>query len=242
MRCVGGVVAAFLTAAACVSGVECTAAESAAVEKHFDRFLLSSGFDIWRNGGSAHGGLLWSPNGLAREGFTFKVLVAGGQYGYESAGTDVTGRYALASAMAGWRFKQDRLEATVFAGPDLQSHHLTPDDLGNRLRGGNVGLRIGADVWYQPSDAFMATSSISVSTIGPNYWARGAIGWYLFNRTWIGPELTALGGDRYHQIRFGIHATSLRTGAFEWSAGLGVARDSDDRNSAYVRIGVLTRR
>jgi hypothetical protein len=242
MRCVSGVVAASALAMACMFGHDCAAADAAAAKEHFDRFLLSSGFDLWRNGGSAHGGILWSPDGLSREGLTFKLLLAGGQYGYESAGTDVTGRYALASVMAGYRLKHGRSEITVFAGPDLQSHRLTPDDLGNRLRGGNAGLRVGADLWYQPSDTFMAVGSISLSTIGPNYWARAGVGWYLFNLAWIGPELGALGGDRYHQFRVGIHATSFRTGAFEWSAGFGFARDSDDHNGAYLRIGVLTRR
>jgi hypothetical protein len=39
-----------------------------------------------------------------------------------------------------------------------------------------------------------------------------------------------------------MHATSFRTGMFEWTLGLGYARDSDDRNGFYARLGVLTRR
>jgi hypothetical protein len=239
---VGGVIAACLLAAASLCCVECAAAETDAAEAHVDRFLLFSGFDLWRNGDAAHGGLLWSPNGLANEGFTLKLLIAGGIYGYNSGGTTVDGRYGLASAMPGWRFKRDRLEITVYAGPDFQRHRLTPDDLGNRMRGAHTGVRFGSDLWYQPSDGFMATTSVSLSTIGPNYWARAAIGWYLFDRAWIGPEILALGGDRYQQFRVGVHATAFRAGMFEWSAGMGYARDSDERNGAYLHIGVLTRR
>jgi len=242
MRCVGSVVTVVLATAAGVFGGECAAADAAAETKHFDRYLLSSGFDVWRNGGSLHGGVLWSPDGLYREGFTLKLLVAGGQYRYVSGGATVTGRYTLTSAMAGWRFKQDRLEVTLFAGPDVQSHRLTPNDLGNRMRGSHAGIRLGADLWYQPSDTFMATGSVSLSTIGPNYWARAAIGWHLFGRAWIGPEVMALGGDRYQQYRAGVHATAFRAADFEWSMGLGYARDSDDRNGGYLRVGVLTRR
>jgi len=242
MRCVGSVAAATVLAARCLFGAECAADDLAADAHHIDRYLLFSGYDVWRNGDSAHGGMLWSPGGLASEGFTLKLLIAGGHYGYESAGTDVTGRYGLVSAMAGWRFKGDRFEFTAFVGPDFQSHQLTPDDPGNQMRGPHVGVRLGSDLWYQPSDTFMTTGSVSLSTIGPNFWARTAIGWYLFDRAWFGPEIMALGGDRYQQFRLGVHATSFRTGPLEWSAGVGYARDSDDRSGAYARIGVLARR
>jgi hypothetical protein len=249
MRRVGGVVTAMLLAATYISVVESAAADFvpykapiAGTKENFDRFLLSGGVDLARHGGSIYGGMLWSPNGLAREGFTLKLLVAGGQYRYQGDGSEIDGRYGLLSAMAGWRIKRDRLEVTVFTGPDVQSHGLTPDDPQNKLRGGNFGIRFGGDLWYQPSDAFMATGSVSVSSIGPNFWSRGAVGWYLFERAWIGPEVMALGGDRYRQFRLGVHATSFRTKEFEWSGGFGYARDSENRNGAYVRIGVLTRR
>jgi hypothetical protein len=248
MRSVGSVVAAGVLAAGIVSGAnrvqaaDLPATIDAAAKQDFDRYLLFGGFDLWRNGGSVHGGMLWSPGGLAHEGFTLKLLVAGGNYGYTSAGTEVDGRYTLASVMAGYRIKRGRLEATAVIGPDFQRHELTPDDLGNRMRGSHAGVRFGVDLWYQTSDTFMATASVSLSSIGPNYWTRAAVGWYLFDRVWIGPELMALGGDRYDQFRVGAHVTALRTAAFEWTAGVGFARDSDDRNGFYARIGVLTRR
>jgi hypothetical protein len=51
---------------------------------HLNRYLLFAGFDLWRNGGFAHGGLLWSPGGIEREGLTFKLLLAGGLYRYHA--------------------------------------------------------------------------------------------------------------------------------------------------------------
>jgi hypothetical protein len=247
MRCVGGVVAAVFLAAGCISGVgsatadEAGVADAAGEKQHFDKYLLFSGFDLWRNGASVHGGVLWSPGGLAREGFTLKLLVAGGDYGYTSTGTAFAGRYALASAMPGWRFKWGRFELTVFAGPDFQRHRISPDDPGNRMRGDNAGLRIGADAWYQPTDTFMATGSVSVSTIGPNYWVRAAVGWYVLDAAWFGPEAMALGGDRYQQVRAGVHVTAFRTRLFEWSLGLGYAHDSEKGDGGYLRTGVLAR-
>jgi hypothetical protein len=229
-------------AASVMCGLNCAFAETAADGAEGERYLLFGGGDLWRSGGFLHGGVLVSPEGLGREGFTFKLLFGGGVYRYQTGGTEITGETALAAAMPGWRFKFDRLEITAVAGLDLQTHHLTPGDPGNKMRGTHAGLRVGADLWYQPSDAMMIAAAVSASTIGPNYWTRVATGWRLFDRAWVGPEALALGGSTYQQVRLGAHATAFKTEALEWSAGFGYVRDSDHRNGVYGRIGVLTRR
>ena len=79
---------------------------------------------------------MWSPCGLDHEGFTLKVIGSGGDYRYQSGalGLEVTGRQMMASVMAGWRFKFDRLEITAYVGPDFEDFKLTPDDPGTRMR------------------------------------------------------------------------------------------------------------
>src|SRR5262249_30394765 len=138
VRIVAGVAAALLAAASTMCGLNCAFAQDPADGAHVDRYLLFGGFDLWRNGGFLHGGLLWSPGGLAQEGFTLKLLIGGGQYRYLSGNTEITGHQTIGSAMPGWRFKTDQLEVVAFAGADVQSHRLSPDDLGNKLRGLNA--------------------------------------------------------------------------------------------------------
>lgn len=211
-----------------------------------NRTLYFSGLDVWHRGAFVHGGLLWSPDGLEREGFTLKLLTGYGTYRYRSGGlrgAEVTGTNFLGSIMPGWRFKQGAFEATVYGGLDLQHHHLTPDDAGSRLRGLGAGVRVGADLWYEPLPAtMMLAANASVSSVGPTYWTRLAAGWRAFEAIWAGPEAQALGGSGYQQWRLGIHVTSLQTGQLEWSAGLGFATDSDRRSGFYARLGLLTRR
>jgi len=206
------------------------------------RFLLFSGFDLWRHGGFLHGGVLYAPEGLDREGPVVKLLVGGGQYQYLSGATTVTGRQWLVSAMPGWRFKRGTLEFTVYGGLDLQHHRFSPYDPGNSLAGTHAGARGGFDLWWEPRPAMMVAASASASTIGTSYWARGAVGWRAFDRVWLGPEIVALGDDNYRQFRLGVHVTGLRTAAFEWAAGLGYARDNDNRSGPYVRVGLIARR
>ncbi|HEX2215077.1 MAG TPA: cellulose biosynthesis protein BcsS, partial [Xanthobacteraceae bacterium] len=185
------------------------------------RFLLFSGADFWPTGAFVHGGFLWSPNGIQREGFTVKLLAGSGAYRYRSGAlgnVEVTGSQSLGSVMPGWRFGSGKFELTGYAGLDVQDHRLSHFDPGNRLHGTHVGLRAGADLWYEPAQSTMLAANVSASTIGPSYWSRLAAGWRFFEAVWLGPEIQALGGPTYEQLRIGVHGTSLKTGAFEWSA------------------------
>lgn len=209
------------------------------------RTMYFAGGDLWHAGGFLHGGLLWSPSGLFHEGFTLKLLAGAGTYRYRAGGiggTEVTGVMTLASVMPGWRFKADRFEATVYAGLDLQHHHLTPDDPGNSLKGTHVGVRGGFDLWYEPLSNLMLAANSSLSTIGPSYWARLAGGWRVLDRLWIGPEAQVLGAPTHHEIRLGVHVTALKIRSFEWAFGFGFAVDTDRRNGLYGRVGILARR
>ena len=123
-----------------------------------EKFLYFSGFDLWRNGGTFYGGAQWAPGGLNAEGFTLKILLAEGSYLYRSGTTDVRGTYLLGSVMPGWRIKRGDLEIKVFAGLDLQNHRLSPDDLSNSLRGNHAGLRVSADLWWEPTRTMMLAS------------------------------------------------------------------------------------
>lgn len=217
---------------------------SAALSANRDpaRLLLFSGADLWRNGGSLHFGALWSPGGVDRGGFTLKVLLAQGRYLYRAGATDIRGTHAAVSVLPGWKFIHDRLHLTVFAGLDAQQHRLAPDDPGNSLRGSHIGVRAGADLWWEPTALVMATASVSGATVGANGWIRGALGWRVADRFWAGPELEASGDRVYQQYRAGLHVTGVKTGAFEWSAGTGYVSDSTQRAGLYGRLGLLTRR
>lgn len=207
-----------------------------------EKFLYFSGFDLWRGGGSFYGGLQWAPGGLNADGFILKVLLAEGTYRYLAGSTDIRGTGLLASFLPGWRIKRGNIEIKLFAGLDLQNHRFSPDDPGNRLRGNHAGLRVGADLWWEPTPNVMLASSVSGSTIGTNFSIRGAAGWRVEDRFWAGPEIETSGDQVYRQYRIGAHVTSLKWSAFEWSLGAGYVEDNSHRSGLYGRISVLTRR
>ncbi len=190
----------------------------------------------------AYGGLLWAPGGLETKGFMLKTLLSGGGYRYDSGalGT-VYGAELKGRVMPGWHFKRGRFELKLFAGPDIETHRLWPDDPGNDLRGTSFGLALAADLWDQPTPETMLAADASFSTVGPSYAGRLAFGWHLFGQFYAGPETQVYGGDGYRQFRLGAHVTSLKTGNEEWSAAVGWAIDTDRRESPYVRLGLMRR-
>lgn len=119
-------------------------------------------------------------------------MISGGTYRYVSGAlgnATVTGHELTAQFMPGWRFKRDGLEAKVFAGIDLQHHRLSPDDPSSGLRGTDVGLRVGFDLWLEPSPTTMVAADGAVSTIATNYSARAAVGWRVLDALYTGPEI-----------------------------------------------------
>ncbi|MGB3273194.1 MAG: cellulose biosynthesis protein BcsS [Xanthobacteraceae bacterium] len=209
---------------------------------HPERFLFFAGTDLWRNGGTLYGGMLWSPHGIARDGLTFKLLYAGGVYRYRSGTALVLGAYDTVALMPGFHVSRGRLFATVYGGPDLQYHRTLPTDPGNRLNGGHIGLRVGADLWWQPLKHWMVMASLSASTASNSYGVRLATGWRLMERFWAGPEIEVSGDGLYRQVRFGVHITALRFWFGEWTLNAGYVRDSDHRDGLYGRLGFLIRR
>ena len=243
MCCAGGVAAA----AAVALTVTVVSASAGGIELRDEpRFLLFSTTDLWRHGGFIHGGVVWSPGGIDRDGFAIKVMAGAGTYRYISGALgdiEVDGRLLGAAILPGWRLVRGKFIATVYGGLDLQHHKLSPDDPSASLRGGYAGFRANVELWYEPTPLTMIAADGSVSSVGASYNARAAFGWRLFERYYIGPEVQGFAaGDNYRQFRAGIHITGLRTERFEWSGSLGWATDSDDRSGMYGKLGVLMRR
>ena len=210
--------------------------------------MLFSGRDIWRNGAFAHGGFIVAPSGLDQDGLLLKIMLSGGLYRYDAQnlGERVVGAEWLTQVLPGWRMKRGNVELKVFMGPEIQNHHLWPDDPANRLRGYSYGLRVAAEMWYEPTAETMIAADISLSSIATSNSARAAYGWRLLEEMlggiYIGPELQYFGSAGYRHARLGLHITSVKTEDTEWSAAAGWARDSTGRSSPYVRLGVLRRR
>lgn len=243
VRAAIAIAAAFLVVGVCLPAGPSRADDEEA------RALLFSGRDLWRNGAFAYGGLLMAPGGFEEDGFMLKLLLGGGVYRYVSGGLGgetVIGAEWTVQVLPGFRIKRGQAEFKFFFGPEWQRHKLWPDDPDNRLRGQSLGLRMSGELWYEPTRDSLIVGDVSASSIATSHAARIAYGRRvaedLFtDGVYVGPEAQYFGSDGYRQRRIGLHITSMKTEATEWSAALGFARDSDGRSSPYVRLGLSTK-
>ena len=205
--------------------------------------LLFAGDDLWRDSAFLNGGLLWSPAGLDRDGFTLKVVLAGGLYTYPSGGlhTDVDGTLLSAAALPGWRITTAGITVALYVGPIIQDYRLSPYDPGSLLRGFYSGGQLATDVWYQPSPTSMIALDGSIASIALIGSARAAVGWRFFEPFFVGPEAQALWCFDYQQWRLGAHVTGFRADGLEWSAAAGMAVDSLGRYGPYLRLGFFVK-
>lgn len=244
MFSVRGVVAGLAAAMLVVLGHDIARADGFA--RSDDTLLYFAGTDAWRHGGFSYGGLLWAPEGLDREGFTFKMLIGSGTYRYISGAlgdATVNGNQVTGFALIGRRFVSGKTFVTMLGGLDVQHHTTSPYDPGSDLNGTHAGLRGAIEFWHEPDATTMIAGDASVSSIGPSYVARLAFGWRIADAFYLGPEAAGFASrDTYRQLRAGLHITGLRYSWIEWSAAAGWAMDSDDRNGFYARIGMHVRR
>jgi hypothetical protein len=241
MRRVGGVATA--TAAALSLLVASASAGGEPPRGDEPRFLLFSTTDLWRHGGFVHGGAVWSPGGVDKEGFALKVMFGGGNYRYISGAlnnTEVSGRLLAATILPGYRFVRGKFIATIYGGLDFQNHRLTPADPSAGLCGGYVGFRVNAELWYEPTPSTMIAADGMISTIDTTYNAL-RIRLEGTRPVLSGPVQGFAAGDNYRQFRVGAHVTGLKYKWFEWSGSLGWATDSDNRDGLYGKLGLLMR-
>ena len=210
------------------------------------QFLLFSGADLWRDGRFMHGGLLWSPGGLDREGFTLQAHRFGRAVplplrraqqclgdrrrggGAVAAGLAVQARPARAQGFRRARHQERRHQSLRSVQPIARAHpsaSAPPSICGSNRR---------PQPWSPPTRR-CPRSPPAIRRAPP-------IGWRLHDWFYLGPEAQTFACVGYSQLRFGIHLTGLKTEQWEWSAAAGWSGDSDHRSSPYLRLGVLTRR
>lgn len=140
---------------------------------------------------------------LSRSGFVFHGFAGYGSYEYGSSvpGGRVDGDVTQLAAMLGYLWVHPGAAFGLYLGGDYTDHDLTPHDPTNRVRGSEVGFRVGADLrLIGPSHYFSLEGYYS--TAFDTYWSRVRAGVNL-GRFIIGPEAGALGNEGFDAQRVG---------------------------------------
>jgi Cellulose biosynthesis protein BcsS len=205
-----------------------------------DRMFYFTGIELQRWSLGAYAGAQWAPARIDREGFILRMLASDSIEHFTTPAHRTNSQIMRAAIMPGYKFSRDKADLQLLGGGAAEVDAKSTDGAAAKWRV-KVGAQVSADLWWEPTHLLMLQTSISATTIDSGFSARAAVGWRLFHRFWVGPEVTASRDYFSSQYRVGAHLTGLRTDQYEWSIAGGGVWDSYQREGIYARIGIVMR-
>jgi hypothetical protein len=195
------------------------------------------GFDTNSHHGLAgYAGILYAPTGMHQSGIRLSVFGLGGVYEYHGgSGEEFKGRFASVDALVGYSHVFGNGAVTLAIGANYQNHRVRPFDPNNSVQGGELGFKVQADLWVNPTPVTLIYMLGSYSTAFNTYYAVGRLGYDFFgNQVFFGPEVGGLGNDRTDQVRVGAHVTGFRLGSGRVTVSGGWLHERGEGDGAYA--------
>jgi hypothetical protein len=205
--------------------------------------LAFSGFDVSKHSYSGNVGALIAPfRDLDTSGLRFWMFGDGGVYKYPAGGGSIRGTYESGDVLAGYGFEGDFYSINLLAGFNAINHTLSDVDPENRVQGTAFGAKVRADAWVNPTPKTLTYGEAEYSTAFRTYYTKAKFGYDITNgkEIFLGPELAALGDERFNQWRVGAHLTQMKFGKVQVDVSAGYAKDSVVGNGAYGTVELST--
>jgi outer membrane immunogenic protein len=207
--------------------------------------LAFTGVDVTsRNSVDAWAGALYSPTtDLDSFGPRIYALGGGGYYKYPSSttGTQIKGTYETADLLGGWGLEGNNYTVNLLGGVSVENDNLSQVDPGNSVHGTQVGAKIRADAWINPTPRSLIYEEGEYSTAFNTYYVAAKGGYDFFGvGIFLGPEVAALGNDRYDQGRVGAHVTQVKFGKVQMDISGGFMHDTSVGNGGYGKVELST--
>lgn len=203
------------------------------------RVVTFAGFDVSKSSyGGLAGAIIAPVNDLDTSGLRFFVLGEAGTYKYPVDPGSIRGTYTSGDLLVGYAFEGDNYSINLLAGGNAANHMLSAIDVENSVQGTAFGGKVRADAWVNPTPKTLVYGEADYSTAFRTYYAKAKLGYDVTNdkQIFIGPEVAALGNERFDQWRLGAHVTQLKIGKIQADISGGYAHDSIVGNSAYGSI------
>jgi len=201
------------------------------------------GFDF---GKSSYGGMIGAmiaPNrDMDSSGLRIFMLGEAGHYKYPDDAGPIRGTYTGGDLLVGYAFEGDNYSINLLAGGNVTNHMLNDIDTANSVQGTAFGGKVRADAWINPTPATLVYGEADYSTAFRTYYAKAKVGYDITRarRVFIGPEVAALGNERFDQWRVGGHITQMTVGRVQMDISAGYAHDSVVGNAAYGGVEFST--
>ena len=159
------------------------------------------------------------------------------------AAAQIKGTYETGDLLGGWGLEGNNYSVNLLGGVNFENHNLSQFDPDNSVRGTQVGAKIRADAWINPTAQTLISEEGEYSTAFNTYYVSAKGGYDFFGKSgvFIGPEVAALGNDRFDQARVGAHVTQIKFGKVQLDISGGFMHDTSVGNGGYSKVELSTK-
>lgn len=198
------------------------------------------------------GGLDWGRSGFAAFGAKRSLLgpldrdgpVVMGTIGYGGEfervgppGTPLALRHTfLAGALAGYQWMMPWGALGALAGPELASEIYREWESRDRHSRTRLGARVQGEVWAHPTENTLLTSTVVLGSARRSAWGRLALGYRLWDKTFVGPEIAGYATETYRKEQVGLHVTGVELGGFSLRLSGGAQWERERRLGPYIGL------
>jgi hypothetical protein len=135
-------------------------------------------------------------------GWLFRIRGGGGHYDYNRSATLEQGvDYQVGEVMLGYQWFMGPSRISVYAGPNVENHD-NNDPLAE-VAGTKWGFKAQGEIFTNFAPNWYSLVLGTYSTAFSSYFALGKLGYRVTPFISIGPEVAALGNDRFDAVRTG---------------------------------------
>jgi len=238
----GGAIGAALALGVVCFGAAATVADEAAPSDWLTRRLFFfAGLDVARDTAFGWSGIVVAPFAhLDEDGTRIRIFGGHGRYRYDTGavpGGINTGQITSGELLIGRRIAFDALTLVAYAGAHVEHHVLQAPDPANPVTGTSAGLKALFEIHWRALQNFVATASMSASTVYRSYTARATLARELQPYFQLGAEAAAFGDARYSEVRAGVLIRTVLAPA-ELTLAAGMLSNSDKGRGAYTTLSL----
>ena len=180
---------------------------------------------------------------LDTPGWLFRIKGGGGHYEYNRApGLKQGVDFETGDLMLGYQTLVGRARITAYFGGSVE-HHDNPDPLAT-VKGTRGGAKFQGEIYAPLNDRMYFFALGSISSVFTFYYTQAKVGYKVMPGIAVGPEVQALGNDRFDNVRLGPfvafdiapRAQLILSGGYSWDTRRDSLNDhSGGFASAHVR-------
>jgi hypothetical protein len=215
------------------------AAPIATEDDRANRVAAFAAVDISKYSYSGLAGALISPyKDLDTSGLRFWMVGDAGFYKYPAEGMFIKGHYESGDVLAGYSWEGDNYSIALLGGFNAVNHALSEVDTTNRVQGTAFGAKVRGDATINLTPKILTAGEAEYSTAFKTYSSKAKFGYDFTDdkQIFVGPEVGAVGDERFHQWRAGAHISGLKLYRISVDVSAGYAHDSIVGNGAYTTL------